>query len=425
VVALPIYHLIFHKLSFSQLGLIEPLQKAVAHEGYTQPTPIQEQAIPHVLAGRDILGCAQTGTGKTASFVLPLLQRMHEQKRADSVKGHPLKTLILTPTRELATQIHESIENYGRFLNLRSVVIFGGVSQHRQVSELRKGADFIVATPGRLMDLMNQHLIVLNAIEYFVLDEADRMLDMGFVQEVKRIIARLPRQRQTLFFSATMPPAIQSLVQILLTNPVEIKVTPEQSTAEKVDQKLYYVNKSEKRSLLHHLIKNSTKESVLVFTRTKHGADRVARDLNKAGFHATAIHGDKTQPAREKSLQGFKNGRIQILVATDIAARGIDIDDLALVINYELPNIPETYVHRIGRTGRAGASGKAISFCDFEEKIYLKDIQKFIGQTVPVENNHPFHVALMEPLAAATTAPVASIGRAMGGRRYGRRFSQR
>jgi ATP-dependent RNA helicase RhlE len=413
-------------LLFSELGLIEPLQKAVAHEGYTTPTPIQEQAIPVVLAGRDILGCAQTGTGKTASFVLPLLQRMHEQKQLNGVSGHPLKALILTPTRELATQIHESIETYGRFLKLKSVVIFGGVSQSRQVSDLRRGCDFIVATPGRLMDLMNQNYIVLNGIEYFVLDEADRMLDMGFVQEVKRIISRLPKKRQTLFFSATMPPAIQSLVQVILTNPVAITVTPESTTAELVEQKLYYVQKNEKRALLHHLLKTTPKESVLVFTRTKHGADRVARDLNHAGFNATAIHGDKTQQARERSLQGFKDGKMQILVATDIAARGIDIDDLALVVNFDLPNIPESYVHRIGRTGRAGAFGKAISFCDYEEKIYLKDIQKFIGQTVPVESNHPYHVALMEPLTVASSSAASSSGRSMGGgKRYGRKFSQR
>ena len=411
---------------FSELGLIEPLQKAVAHEGYTIPTPIQEQAIPVVLAGRDILGCAQTGTGKTASFVLPILQLLHEKKKAAGISGHPLKTLILTPTRELATQIHESIENYGRFLNLKSVVIFGGVSQSRQVSDLRRGCDFIVATPGRLMDLMNQNYIVLNGIEYFVLDEADRMLDMGFVHDVKRIITKLPRKRQTLFFSATMPPAIQSLVKEILTNPVSITVTPESTTAELVDQKIYYVQKNEKRALLHHILKNTPKESVLVFTRTKHGADRVARDLNHAGFQATAIHGDKTQQARERSLQGFKDGKMHILVATDIAARGIDIDDLGLVVNFDLPNIPESYVHRIGRTGRAGAFGKAISFCDFDEKIYLKDIQKFIGQTVPVESNHPFHQALMEPLSVASSSAASSSGRSVGGgRRYGRKFSQR
>jgi ATP-dependent RNA helicase RhlE len=413
-------------LLFSELGLIDPLQKAVAHEGYTTPTPIQEQAIPVVLAGRDILGCAQTGTGKTASFVLPILQRLHELKKSTGITGHVLKALILTPTRELATQIHESIENYGRFLNLKSVVIFGGVSQSRQVSDLRRGCDFIVATPGRLMDLMNQNYIVLNGIEYFVLDEADRMLDMGFVHEVKRIIARLPKKRQTLFFSATMPPAIQSLVQVLLTNPVEITVTPEAKTTELVDQKLYYVQKNEKRSLLHHILKTTPKESVLVFTRTKHGADRVARELNHSGFNATAIHGDKTQQSRERSLQGFKDGKMQILVATDIAARGIDIDDLALVVNFDLPNVPETYVHRIGRTGRAGAFGKAVSFCDFEEKIYLKDIQKFISQTIPVETDHPYHQTLMEPLSVATTSAASSGGRSMGGgKRYGRKFSQR
>ncbi len=358
---------------FSELGLIEPLLKAVDKEGYKTPTPIQEQAIPVVLAGRDLLGCAQTGTGKTASFVLPLLQRMHQQKEAAGFKGHSIKTLVLTPTRELATQIHESIATYGKFLSLRSVVIFGGVPQGRQVQELRKGCDFVVATP---------------------------------------------------FLSATMPPAILSLVQILLTNPVEISVTPEAPTTELVDQSLYYVQKSEKRSLLHHLLKNGNLKSVLVFTRTKHGADRVARDLNRSGFQATALHGDKTQQVRERSLQGFKDGKLQILVATDIAARGIDIDELGLVVNFDLPNIPETYVHRIGRTGRAGAFGKAISFCDYEEKIYLKDIQKLIGQIVPVVTDHPFHVKLMEPLSTAVAA-VSSGRTAGGGRRYGRKFSQR
>jgi ATP-dependent RNA helicase RhlE len=412
-------------LLFSELGLIEPLLKAVAQEGYKIPTPIQEQAIPVVLAGKDLLGCAQTGTGKTASFVLPLLQRMHERKEAAGFKGHVIKTLVLTPTRELATQIHESIGNYGKFLNLKSVVIFGGVPQSRQVQELRRGCDFVVATPGRLMDLLNQGVLSLNGIEYFVLDEADRMLDMGFVVEVKRIIARLPKNRQTLFFSATMPPAILSLVQILLTNPVEISVTPAATTTELVDQSLYYVQKAEKRALLHHLLKNGGRKSVLVFTRTKHGADRVARDLNRSGFLATALHGDKTQQVRERSLQGFKDGKLQILVATDIAARGIDIDELGLVVNFDLPNIPETYVHRIGRTGRAGATGKAISFCDFEEKIYLRDIQKLIGQTVPVVSDHPFHVKLMEPMSTAVAAAPSGGRSAGGGRRYGRKFSQR
>ncbi len=410
---------------FSELGLIEPLLKAVAQEGYKTPTPIQEQAIPVVLAGRDLLGCAQTGTGKTASFVLPLLQRMHEQKEAAAVKGHTIKTLVLTPTRELATQIHESIGTYGKFLNLKSVVIYGGVPQSRQVQDLRRGCDLVVATPGRLMDLLNQGILSLNGIEYFVLDEADRMLDMGFVVEVKRIIAKLPKKRQTLFFSATIPPAILSLVQILLTNPVEIAVTPGATTTELVDQSLYYVQKSEKRSLLHHLLKEGGRKSVLVFTRTKHGADRVARDLNRSGFNATALHGDKTQQARERSLQGFKDGKLQILVATDIAARGIDIDELGLVVNFDLPNIPETYVHRIGRTGRAGVFGKAISFCDYEEKIYLKDIQKLIGQTVPVISDHPFHVALMEPLSTAVASASSGGRSAGGGRRYGRKFSQR
>lgn len=398
--------------------------KAVAEEGYSVPTPIQERAIPVVLSGKDLLGCAQTGTGKTASFVLPLLQRMQDEQPSDS-RARLIRTLILTPTRELATQIHESIRNYGRHLPQRSVVIFGGVPQSRQVQEIRRGCDILVATPGRLIDLMNQRIISLEHIRFFVLDEADRMLDMGFVTEVKRIISRLPQKRQTLFFSATMPPAILSLVQLLLTNPVKIEVTPPATTTELVDQSLYYVQKSEKRALLHHLLKTAgAGKSVLVFTRTKHGADRVARDLNKAGFHANALHGDKTQQARERSLQGFKDGKILILVATDIAARGIDIDELGLVVNFDLPNIPETYVHRIGRTGRAGASGKAISFCDFDEKIYLRDIQRLIGKTVPVVSDHPFHVKLMEPMAAAV-ATNAAPARTGGGRRYGRTFSQR
>ncbi len=408
---------------FSDLGLLEPLQKAVAEEGYTTPTPIQQQAIPVVLEGRDLLGCAQTGTGKTASFVLPLLQRM-EQNLVNHGQKPGVRTLILTPTRELAIQIHESVKNYGRYLKHSPAVIFGGVNQFRQVQDLRRGADIVVATPGRLLDLLNQRIFTLDQIEFFVLDEADRMLDMGFVQEVKRIIARLPQKRQTLFFSATMPPAILSLVQVLLTNPVKIEVAPPSTTLELVEQSLYYVQKAEKRALLHHLLKSREEKSVLVFTRTKHGADRVARDLEKSGITAAALHGDKTQQVRERSLQAFKNSNIRVLVATDIAARGIDIDDLALVVNYDLPNIPETYVHRIGRTGRAGASGKAISFCDFEEKMYLRDIQKLIKLTVPVISDHPFHNKMMEPLSPAAAASVSAMPMRRG-KRSGRTFSQR
>lgn len=422
-------------MSFNDLQLIEPVLQALSKEGYTKPTPIQEQAIPVVLQRRDLLGCAQTGTGKTAAFAIPLLQLMHleEEKQKQEQAGagrRRIKALVLTPTRELAIQIEESFRAYGRFLGLRHLVIFGGVSQHNQVNALRQGVDILVATPGRLLDLMNQRHVSLQDIKYFVLDEADRMLDMGFVHDVKRVIAKLPSQRQTLFFSATMPPEIQQLANILLRNPAKVEVTPVSSTAETIQQHLYYVEKQNKRSLLLHILEDQSIGTALVFSRTKHGADKIARGLSKAGVRAEAIHGDKSQNARQQALQNFKNRRTRILVATDIAARGIDIDELTHVINFDLPDVPETYVHRIGRTGRAGANGVAFSFCDYEEKINLKDIQRLIGKTIPVVHAHPFDVPLMHGTVQTTTStPAASSysGRRSpgGGKRYGRTFSQR
>lgn len=374
-------------MTFQELNLIEPIHKALKNEGYTTPTPIQAQAIPIVLNGTDLLGCAQTGTGKTAAFAIPIIQLL--SKRQFQAKP-TIKSLILTPTRELAIQIDESFHAYGKFTNIRQTVIFGGVSQHSQVEALRRGVDVLVATPGRLIDLINQGFINLQHLEIFVLDEADRMLDMGFIHDVKRIIKLLPERRQTLFFSATMPPVIMKLAQTILKNPRKVEVTPVSSTAEKIEQSVYFVEKNEKIHLLLHLLKNPKMDSVLVFTRTKHGADRVVKALSRTNIGALAIHGNKSQNARQNALNTFKNRQTRVLVATDIAARGIDVDDLAFVINYELPNIPETYVHRIGRTGRAGAEGVAISFCEAEERPYLKDIIKLIGLNIPVVSNHPF-----------------------------------
>jgi ATP-dependent RNA helicase RhlE len=377
-------------LSFEQLRLIEPVLKALENEGYTTPTPIQQQAIPYVLDKRDLLGCAQTGTGKTAAFAIPLLQLMHEDQA--SRKGpRNIKALILTPTRELAIQIQESFVAYGKFLDLKSLVIFGGVSQHPQTEALRRGVDILIATPGRLLDLISQNYITLKDVKYFILDEADRMLDMGFVHDVKRVIIKLPEQRQTLFFSATMPPEIQGLANAILRNPAKVEVTPVSSTAETITQSMYFVNKNDKRNLLLHILKDKSIKTALVFTRTKHGADKVVKDLNKADITAEAIHGNKSQNARQRALSNFKSQQTRVLVATDIAARGIDIDELTHVINYELPNVPETYVHRIGRTGRAGADGIAISFCEAEEKAFLKDILKVIAREIPVVTEHPFH----------------------------------
>jgi len=380
---------------FKDLSLIEPLLRALETEGYERPTPIQAQAIPPVLQRRDLLGCAQTGTGKTAAFALPILQILHGERAGGGKR--PIRSLILTPTRELAIQIAESFTAYGRNTGVRNLVIFGGVGQTPQTEALKRGTDILIATPGRLLDLMNQGYVSLRDIGIFVLDEADRMLDMGFIHDVKKVIAKLPSDRQTLFFSATMPPEIAHLSNSILTDPVKVEVTPVSSTAEKVAQKIFFVEKKDKKNLLVHLLGDKDITSALVFSRTKHGANKIAGDLTKAGFRAEAIHGNKSQNARQAALGNFKNGRLRVLVATDIAARGIDIDELSHVVNYDLPNIPETYVHRIGRTGRAGASGIALSFCDSEELPYLKDIQKLTGQVVPVEREHPFAADLSAP----------------------------
>ena len=380
-------------MSFNNLQLIEPVLKALSIEGYTKPTPIQEKSIPAILEGKDLLGCAQTGTGKTAAFAIPILQLMHQHQQASAKGPRKIKTLVLTPTRELAIQIEESFKAYGKLLDLKRLVIFGGVSQFSQVNTLRQGVDILVATPGRLLDLLNQRHLTLSDIKFFVLDEADRMLDMGFVHDVKRIIAKLPAKRQTLFFSATMPPEIQQLANVLLTNPVKAEVTPVSSTVDVIQQSVYFVERQDKQSLLQHLLYDKKIETVLVFTQTKHGADRIAKNLNRAGIFTEAIHGNKSQSARQTALENFKNRRTRVLVATDIAARGIDIDELAHVINFDLPNVPETYVHRIGRTGRAGASGTAFSFCDREEKLLLRDIQKLINKTIPVVHEHPYIIS--------------------------------
>lgn len=377
-------------MTFEELNLISPIADALKAEGYVQPTPIQQQSIPVILQRKDLLGCAQTGTGKTAAFAIPVLQLLSEEKTQGPRK---IKALILTPTRELAIQIGDSFTAYGKNLKLQHLVIFGGVPQGAQVKALRNGVDILIATPGRLLDLMNQKFIGLNDITHFVLDEADRMLDMGFIHDVKKVIAKLPVKRQTLFFSATMPPEIQKLANAILVNPAEVKVTPVSSTAETIQQSIYFVDKKDKRKLLEFILRNVVRERALVFTRTKHGADRVAKELSKSGIYAEAIHGNKSQNARQRALNNFKNGDIRVLVATDIAARGIDIDELPQVINYELPEVPETYVHRIGRTGRAGASGLALSFCDDEEMSDLKGIQKLIGFQIPIVSNHPFPAA--------------------------------
>ncbi len=376
-------------MNFKELHLIAPILEALEKEGYTAPTPIQEQAIPDVLKGKDLLGCAQTGTGKTAAFAIPILQNLFLQKNHE-VENNTIKALILTPTRELAIQIDESFSAYGKHTGIRHTVVFGGVSQFHQVKELRRGIDVLIATPGRLLDLMSQRIVSLQHIKMFVLDEADRMLDMGFINDVKKIIAKLPVKRQTLFFSATMPPEISRLSGSILNNPVKVEVTPVSSTAEKIDQAVYLVEKNDKRQLLIHLLKDNTIQNALVFTRTKHGADKIAQELYRARISSGAIHGNKTQSARQNALNNFKTGKIRVLVATDIAARGIDVDDLSHVINFELPNIPETYVHRIGRTGRAGASGIALSFCDMEEREFLRDIHKLTKQEIHVVEDHPY-----------------------------------
>jgi ATP-dependent RNA helicase RhlE len=376
-------------MTFSNLKLIKPLVLALDKKGYTQPTPIQEQSIPHILEGKDIFGCAQTGTGKTAAFALPILQLLSERKTNQNPRT--IKALILAPTRELASQISENFAAYGNNLGISHCTIFGGVSQGSQVNNLRRGVDVLIATPGRLLDLMNQGFIKLHNVEFFVLDEADRMLDMGFINDIKKILTKIPAKRQTLFFSATAAPAIMKLANTMLQNPVHVAVTPVSSTASLVEQTVYYVKKENKRLLLKHVLNSGKIEHALVFTRTKRGADKVAKDLNAMGVSAEAIHGNKSQGARERALKGFKNRTIRILVATDIASRGIDVDKLSHVINYEIPEQAETYVHRIGRTGRAGATGVAMSFCTNEEMPYLKDINKLIKKNIEVVSTHPFN----------------------------------
>ncbi|WP_029038640.1 DEAD/DEAH box helicase [Salinimicrobium xinjiangense] len=387
-------------MSFKNLELDEALLKALDTQGYTIPTPIQKQAIPIVLSGKDLLGVAQTGTGKTAAFGLPILQLLNNKNHS----GRGIKALILTPTRELAIQIDESLAAYGKHTRLSHSVIFGGVSQNTQVQKLKRGVDILVATPGRLLDLMNQGFINLKSLEIFVLDEADRMLDMGFIHDVKKVIKAIPEKRQTLFFSATMPEEIQSLAGMMLKNPVKVEVTPPSSTVDKIQQRVYFTNKPDKRKLLLHLLETNGIDNALVFTRTKHGADKVARFLDKAKIRSAAIHGNKSQNARQNALSNFKNGKLNVLVATDIAARGIDIDELTHVFNFDLPNVPETYVHRIGRTGRAGNDGIAISFCAADERKELKDIEKLASIKIPVINEHPFPMDLNAHPAGA--APV-------------------
>jgi len=373
-------------MTFDDLKLIPALLNAVRIEGYTTPTPIQSQSIPHILQGRDLLGCAQTGTGKTAAFALPILQRLEGKLGGRKA----IKVLVLTPTRELASQIGDSFATYGRHLHVAYGVIFGGVGQNAQSRALQQGIDILVATPGRLLDLMGQGLVDLRQVEIFVLDEADRMLDMGFLNDVRRVIAALPTQRQTLLFSATMPPDIQALARTLLKDPVRVEVTPVSSTAEKISQTVYMVEKNDKKGLLEHLLQGDKIKRVLVFTRTKHGANKVVEQLARAHISSDAIHGNKSQNARERALANFKSGKTRVLVATDIAARGIDIEEITHVINYDLPNIPESYVHRIGRTARAGSSGIAISFCAADERSFLRDIERVIRQKVPVVTGHPY-----------------------------------
>ncbi|MBG6236894.1 ATP-dependent RNA helicase RhlE [Pedobacter sp. CAN_A7] len=403
---------------FNELNLIEPILSALQSEGYTQPTPIQEQSIPTILQGKDLLGCAQTGTGKTAAFAIPMLQLLHKP-HANTKGPRPIKALVLTPTRELAIQIEESFKAYGKNLPLKHQVIFGGVGQKAQTDALHKGVDILVATPGRLLDLMGQGFIHLKDLEIFVLDEADRMLDMGFIHDVKKVITKIPAKRQTLFFSATMPAEIQKLANTILNAPTKVEVTPVSSTAEKIVQSIYYVAKNDKRTLLNHILQDKEIQTALVFTRTKHGADKVVKDLIKSGIKAEAIHGNKSQNARQRALSNFKDRTTRILVATDIAARGIDVDELTHVINYELPNIPETYVHRIGRTGRAGLSGTAFSFCDAEEKEYLKDIEKLIGLVIPVAEDNPYAMSWQGLMAKQEDKPKGGKPSASNHRRGG------
>lgn len=390
-------------MQFNELNIMPSILRALEKENYVVPTPIQEQAIPVILRGRDLLGCAQTGTGKTAAFAIPTLQLLSEEGMQNTSQRN-IRALIITPTRELALQIHESFCTYGKYTKLKSCVIFGGVSQKPQEKILQQGVDILVATPGRLNDLINQKLIDLKHIKIFILDEADRMLDMGFINDVNKIIAKIPVKKQTLLFSATMPPAIAKMSNSILNNPIKIEITPVSSTVDTIEQYLYYVDKINKKDLLLHLLKDKSIVSALVFTRTKHGADRIVRQLAKDKVKAEAIHGDKSQGARQNALNNFKKKTLRVLIATDIAARGIDIDELSHVINYDLPNESETYVHRIGRTGRAGLGGVAISFCDFDEKELLIDIKKLIGKRIIEVKDHPYPLMNEFP-AVKTTQP--------------------
>jgi ATP-dependent RNA helicase RhlE len=374
---------------FEDLSLSKSIQRAVFEEGYTSPTPIQEKSIPFILAGKDLVGCAQTGTGKTAAFAIPIIHNLHRMI-GSSKKTKEIRCLVVTPTRELAVQIGESFDTYGKYTNIRQLTIFGGVSQVPQVDQLKKGVDVLIATPGRLLDLHKQGFVDFDSLHYLVLDESDLMLDMGFINDVRKIVKLVPTNRQTLLFSATMPMAIRELADTFLNKPEYVSVTPVSSTAEIIEQQIYFVDKTDKRALLYHLIRNENLSNVLVFVRTKHGADNVVKALKKHGVNSEAIHGDKSQTARQRVLDHFKNKEISVLVATDIAARGIDIESLPYVINFDLPNIPETYVHRIGRTGRAGNGGISISFCSKDEEPYWKDIQKLIKVNVKTIKDHPF-----------------------------------
>ena len=403
--------------TFSDLALIEPLLRALDDKGYERPTPIQAGAIPPLLAGRDVLGCAQTGTGKTAAFSLPVLQHLAE--RPASRGRRPIRVLVLTPTRELAAQIEESFTAYGRHLPFRYLVIFGGVNENPQIRSLRAGVDVLVATPGRLLDLEGRGYVDLSAVEFFVLDEADRMLDMGFIHDIRRVLARLPSKRQNLLFSATMPQKIRELAGTFLNDPTVVEVTPAALTVDLIEQRVMFVDRPDKRWLLIDILERGV-ERALVFTRTKHGANRLVKYLQKDGFSAAPIHGNKSQSARERALAGFKDGTIRVLVATDLASRGLDVDDVSHVFNYDLPNEPESYVHRIGRTGRAGRTGIAISFCDATEGEYLRDIEKLIGQRIPVDEEHAYHFPAAippEPVRRPAGRPSGGRGRGRGRRR--------
>ncbi|WBL22081.1 DEAD/DEAH box helicase [Zunongwangia sp. HRR-M8] len=402
-------------MTFKELGIIDPISRALEDKGYSEPTPIQQQAIPILLKGKDLLGSAQTGTGKTAAFTIPILQRLVE---GDPPKGkRKIRVLIITPTRELAIQIADNIDTYSKYTDIRNTVIFGGVKQHQQVRKIQSGIDILTATPGRLLDLINQGFISLNNIEHFVLDEADQMLDMGFVHEIKKILKKLPKERQSLFFSATMPKSIIELSRQILGDFERVKIAPQQTTAERVDQEIYFVPKQNKVKLLVHLLKTASFDTVIVFSRTKHGANKIVKKLSQAGIDSAAIHGNKSQNQRQNVLNDFKDGKIKVLVATDIAARGIDVSQLSLVVQFDLPNVAETYVHRIGRTGRAKASGSAIAFCDIEERPYLKSIEKLIDQRLPVIDDHDFKEISAEAKAAQSAGKSPKKPRINSGRK--------